>query len=155
MEEDFALDVLPLDDRYLKQVFGMEVGPDVDYYDWLEVVTRPDWLRYGLFLDDKFAGFLGVQKINGNTASLHVSIKPHTLRPKQTRKVMIETGIYLFNEGIETLETVHLMTNKPACRLANVCGMELDHLLIRHNLPHCVHNLQRQAYLDNPQRWEI
>lgn len=108
----------------------MEPG-DADYYDWLEVVTRPDWLRYGLFLDSKFAGFLGVQKADHGKVLLHVSIKPHTLTPMQTRKVMIETGVYLFNEGIETIEAVHLMTNKPACRLASACGMAIDHLLVR------------------------
>lgn len=154
METAINLTVEPLEDRYLKRVFEMEPG-DADYYDWLEVVTRPDWLRYGLFLDTNFAGFLGVQKVNDVTASLHISIKRHTLRPKQTRRVVINTGIYLFNSGIETLETVHLMTNRAACRLANACGMGLDRLLVRHGLPHCVHDLQRQAYLDNPQRWVV
>lgn len=153
--EAFELNVKPLDDKYLPHVFEIEVGPECTYRDWLDVVTGPEWLNLGIFKGDQFAGYVGLERTAEDIAELHVSVVRKALKPIQVRRMMIQAGIQMFHNGVNLLKTVHLQWNKPACRLANACFMPLDHLLIRHQLPHCVHTLHRDSYMSNPTRWEI
>lgn len=150
-----ALEIRTLEDKYLPDCFAAETGPDVAYDDWLKVVLKPEWIRLGIFRDEEFSGWIGLERKAADCAELHVSLVRKGLTPLQTRRMMIKAGILMFNHGIERLETCHLQTNKAACRLAKACGMPLEYLLVRNKLPHCVHTLMKQSYLDNPSYWEI
>ena len=147
-----VIELLPLCPSLFPRVFELESG-EADYNDWLALVMS--YANFGIYKDSEFVGYLGLQQAAPTTAEIHVSLERKRLHPTETRRIVIESGIHLFNKGVDLLTTVHLTTNRPACRLAKACGMPLEHLIIRAGLPHCNHTLKRETYLANPQQWEV
>lgn len=146
------IELLPLPHELYPRVFELEPG-EVDYGDWLQLVST--YANFGIYKDESFAGYLGLEQVDTTTIGIHVSLERKRLLPFETRRIVIESGIHLFNQGVELLTTVHPTTNRPACRLAKSCGMPLENLIIRNGLPHCNHTLPKTDYQANPQQWEI
>ena len=146
------LSLLPLPADAYPQVFEWEHGA-ATYEDWFAHITRPNYLNYGVFRETEMVGYLGLEKTS-QAVRFHVSTRRHQVKPSETRRLVIHTGIYLFQNGIERLETMPLLTNHPARRLAIACGMRLETVHIINHLAHACYTLMKDSYLQNPQRWE-
>ena len=134
----------------LRQVYDWNLADDIEPFESFERrLLQPNWLHYAIMDGPAWIGALSLELLTPTTCSVHVAKQIGGDRAA-LRRLIIDTGILLFEAGFHRLVVEILPRNRAAYALATDCGMVPDG-----DTPDCRYmKLDAEDYFANPEKWK-
>lgn len=135
----------------LRQVYDWNNGDAQgwDFEEWFRQASASNWIHYGVDREGQLIGCISLEKLNPETASIHLAFAPDAITTAELRPLLIGIGKTMFNHGIQQIEAA-AGQHKGAAAIAQRCGL----YPLRDDGGSIVYGMKASDYYNDPAKWD-